>query len=574
MGKSMDKCDTKLPPLSQPANRDDLGRPSKSADPIPSEVTPLLQPRDATATRQVQSSVDDRTDKPSLFLAGLSTARFWIIFSQILATQFMCFFDTTIMASSHPAITSYFGAAHSASWLSTAFMVMSTITQPFLGRLSDAFGRKPLFLGTQAIFSIATLWCSLATSIKSLIAARAVCGIGAGGTLVMGSIMISDMVPVERRGTYLSYINVVVGIGSGLGATFGGAIAETIGWRWEFGVQVPPLLVCLGAASVVIPDNLGVLGERESISQVIRGFDALGAFLLTLAVSTLILGLNLGGNILPWSHPFVVASLMAFCSTFPIFLLIESRAEKPIMPLRFIFYRPRANLIISNFIGAIISNAILFNVPLYFQAVLLTSATSSGLRLMLPAIVSSATGALTGLLITMTRRLHWPLVCAAVLYLSTIICLVCMQRGFSVAVYLLALVPYSVANGLQYTTTAVAVLATSTRDEQAIIMSTLAIWRSLGTVLGVALSSVVVQNALLRYLHVFVYGPRKDEVIALVRASVQAIAKLDQPYREQVVQSYEAALRLAFGSCLITAVISALLVVPIQLPRLPSSAKR
>lgn len=193
---------------------------------------------------------------------------------------------------------------------------------------------------------------------------------------------------------------------------------------------------------------------------------------------------------------------------------------------------------------------------------------------MLPAIVSSATGALTGLLITIARRLHWPLVCAAALYLCTIISLVCMRRGFPVAVYLLALVPYSVANGLQYTTTAVAVLATSAQDEQAIVMGTLTIWRSLGTVLGVALSSVVVQNALFRYLYIFVHGPRKDEVIVLARASVQAIAKLDQPYREQVVQSYEAALRLAFGSCLIIAVISALMVVSIELPRLPSSAKR
>jgi MFS family permease len=192
---------------------------------------------------------------------------------------------------------------------------------------------------------------------------------------------------------------------------------------------------------------------------------------------------------------------------------------------------------------------------------------------MLPAIVSSVTGALIGLLITKTRRLYWPLVGAAALYLCSIIWLVCIQRGVSAAVYMLALVPYSVANGLQYTTTAVAVLATSAADEQAIIMSTLSIWRSIGTVLGVALSSVVVQNALVRYLHIFVEGLRKEEVIALARSSVEAIAKLDQPYKEQVVQSYEAALRLAFGSCLIIAVISALLLVPVHLPRLPLSGK-
>ncbi|OAR02268.1 hypothetical protein LLEC1_03280, partial [Akanthomyces lecanii] len=447
----------------------------------------------------------------------------------------------------------------------------------------------PLFLGALATFAAATLWCALAASMASLVAARALCGVGAGGTMLMGSIIMSDMIPIESRSTYLSYINIVVGLGSGLGATFGGTIAETIGWRWAFGTQVPPLLACLVVSLATIPYGLGLLGARESLGQVMRGFDTTGAVLLTLAVSTLILGLNLGGNILPWTHSFVVTALMLFTVAFPAFLLTESRAAKPIMPLKFVTVRPHANLILSNFLGAysprflpFLSRSFSeqrFQSPQANLCVLNTGryifkpATSSGLQLMLLAVLSSAAGALTGVLITVTRRLKWPLVYAAVLYPSSIACLVCMQRSSSATVFLLALVPYALANGLQYTTTAVAVLATSTRDEQAVVMSALAIWRSLGTVLGVALSSLVVQNALLCYLNIFVRGPRREDVITLARTSVQKIAELEQPYQEQVVQSYDAALRLAFGSCVLAAIVSALLVVRIKLPRLGSIAK-
>jgi MFS family permease len=264
----------------------------------PHEETPLISHsrRHSITARSTTSAVTE-IDTP--FLNNTSPTRFWFIFSQILTAYFISCFDGTIMASSHPVITSYFNASNSASWLSTAFLLTSSAFQPLLGRLSDALGRKPLFVGALGIFAAATTWCALANSIESFILGRAFCGIGAGGVMTIGSIIVSDLVPIENRGVYQSYINMNYGVGSSLGAAAGGAMADYLGWRWEFGVQIPPLLICMVVAWIAIPDDLGIQGERKGVWQALKEFDIRGSLLLTTAITFVILGLNLGGNVLP-----------------------------------------------------------------------------------------------------------------------------------------------------------------------------------------------------------------------------------------------------------------------------------
>ena len=238
------------------------------------------------------------------------------------------------------------------------------------------------------------------------------------------------------------------------------------------------------------------------------------------------------------------------------------------MPLALLIHNPRAGLILSNAIGAIIANAVTFNIPLYFQAVLLESATSSGLRLVIPSAAASTIGTMTGFAITYTRRLKWPLVCGVVLLLVGTVGLSVMGRGVPNWVYMMFIISSSMGQGFMFPATFMAVLVVSEQAEQAVVTSTLILWRSLGMVLGVASSSLVLQNALLHYLNKYVVGPDKESVILKVRTSVQAIRNLEPMYREQVIEAYASSLRATFVMAAVLSIVTVLITVRLRLPRL------
>jgi nitrate/nitrite transporter NarK len=140
------------------------------------------------AESEDQAAEEETTTSPgndSPYLGDYTSSRFWLIYAPVLFQYFVATFDSTLMASSHPVITSYFHSSNSASWLSTAFMLTSTAFQPLFGRVSDTIGRRPMYLFALVMFAGTTAWCALAQSMVSFIVARAFCGLGAGGVMAM-----------------------------------------------------------------------------------------------------------------------------------------------------------------------------------------------------------------------------------------------------------------------------------------------------------------------------------------------------------------------------------------------------
>ncbi|KAF2873328.1 major facilitator superfamily domain-containing protein [Massariosphaeria phaeospora] len=504
-------------------------------------------------------------------LGGMSKARFRCIFGGIVLGYFVAMFDSTLMASSHPVITSYFNASNSASWLSTAFLLTSTSLQPLFGRVSDTIGRRPLYLTGILFLTVTTAWCALAQSIGSFIAARAFCGIGAAGVLSMGNIMTNDLVSIEVRGTYQAYINMFYGGGSAAGAAFGGFLCDTIGWRMTFAIQIPILLIVFINGILTTPTTLGPNLAKQSgqgIMDAMKGFDIAGSVLLTGSVASLILGLNLGGNVYPWKHPLVIGSLVVAAIAGVILVRVEGRAGRPVMPLAMLSSKPRGSLVFNNFFANIGINSIIFNAPLYFQAVKLDSASTSGFRLAGPSVALGVCGVSAGFIMSATGRMTWLIVVGSLFMLLGGTCLAAMWDGIPMWLATLFLTPASIGQGLAFPAVSLAVLATSTQEDQAVMSSTLVLWRSLGTVMGVSFSSLILQNALTAYLNRLVTGAAKDEIILRVRKSVHAIVDLDPTPQSQVIDAYERSLRITFISAIAFFVAANALLLAIKLPDL------
>jgi MFS family permease len=352
----------------------------------------------------------------------------------------------------------------------------------------------------------------------------------------LGQIINSDLVPLERRSSYLALLNLAYGTGSSLGAALGGFLADTLGWRWEFGIQVPAIALCFVIACFTTPTGLGpnfAKHSNDGLWQTVKGFDLAGSFLLTISITFLVLALNFGGNILPWNHPFIITAFVLFFVLGGLLIVVETHALKPVLPLHMLFHVPRGNLIISNFFACMTMNTILFNIPLYFQATLLDTPIRSGTRLIVPFVCNMAGAFITGNLITYTRRLSPTMVFGYTFIVLGSIFLTTMTRSLPTWAYSWLIATATVGQGCSFPTISITILAVTHAQDMAVATSTLILFRSLGTVMGVAVSSLVSQNALMYYLEKIVIGKERDVVIREARRSVEAIVKLSPYYREQ-----------------------------------------
>jgi EmrB/QacA subfamily drug resistance transporter len=310
-------------------------------------------------------------------------AQILTILSGLLLGMFLAALDQSIVGTAIRTIADDLNGLSIQAWVTTAYLITSTITTPIYGKLGDLYGRKKLFLFAITLFIFGSAACSFATSMYMLAALRAVQGLGAGGLFTLVLAIIGDIVSPRERAKYTGYFMSVFATSSVLGPVAGGLFAGTssifgiTGWRWVFLVNVP-----IGIAALyVVNRNLHLHHQRREAR-----IDWWGATLLVVAVVPLLLVAEQGRG-WGWGSPGALACYAIGLVGALAFVAVEQRmGESALIPLRLFKLRAASVTIVASIVvGAAMFGAITV-LPQYMQIVHGASPTKAGL-MMLPMVV-------------------------------------------------------------------------------------------------------------------------------------------------------------------------------------------
>ncbi|KAI1630574.1 major facilitator superfamily domain-containing protein [Biscogniauxia mediterranea] len=476
----------------------------------------------------------------------------------IMSNVFLYGFDGTITAATYAVISSEFDATNTASWLTTSYLVTSTAFQPLYGRVSDIFGRRICFFISTITFALGCLGCGLADDIVLLNCMRALTGFGGGGLMTMATIVNSDMIPFRKRGMYQALQNGMFGFGAICGASFGGSIADNIGWRWCFLLQVPISMVALVLGWMVVKNPRHDLVGGTSFQEIWKRVDFSGALLLVVAISAQLVGLSLGGNELPWDSPWVIGSLIGSFILLALFLLVEAKTSAiPVIPLRMLKGKLPVTIQLANVCAGLSAYAYLFMLPLFFQVVLLDSATTAGGRLAIPSLATPIGGLIAGVVMSRWGKLITLVRIGAVLMAIGNALVTSLKFRDANWKYYVYIFPANLGQGIVYPGILFTSLATFEHADHAVSASTVYLIRSLGTVWGVSITSAIVQTTLsIRLPDALSDVPDKWTVIDAIRHSVEALRELPPDVQLKARMVYYEGLRYSFAASTAFAVIA------------------
>ena len=320
--------------------------------------------------------IDSEADLPSVEndpALGLDRRAKFEILGAILLGMFLAALDQTIVGPVLPRIVTELKGADYYTWVVTIFLLTSTITVPIYGKLSDLYGRRPLLLIGIVLFLIGSVLSGLSQTMWQLILFRGLQGLGAGALFPIALAVIGDLFTPAERGKYQGLFGAVFGIAFLVGPGLGGFLTDNFSWHWVFFVNLPIGLVALAVIGRLLPN---IKGRRRDIK-----IDYLGVVTLVAGLVPILVGLTLAETS-HWSDTSVWGSIVVGVVFLVVFVVVESRAAEPIIPLHLFRNRTFSASMVAIFLATFGFGAAIIFLPLYFQIVEGSSATASGYKLL------------------------------------------------------------------------------------------------------------------------------------------------------------------------------------------------
>jgi EmrB/QacA subfamily drug resistance transporter len=310
----------------------------------------------------------------------------WWALSAVLLVMFTAAVSSTIVSTAVPTIVADLNGFDLYGWVFTGYILASTVSVPIFGKLSDLYGRRPLYLVGIAVFSLGSLLAAVAPSMLFLIGARVVSGVGGGAMMALSTASIGDIFSPRERGRWMGIVMGVFGLSSIVGPTLGGAITDQIGWRWVFVVPVPLAAFAWAIVGIVLPRVRS--GGRTRI-------DVGGAVLMSAGLVGVLLGFTWGGTTYPWGSWQVALCFAAGLLLLAAFAAHERRVALPLLSPDLFRNRVFSHSVAISFLVVAGMYGSLTFIPLFVQGVVGKTAQSSGLVLT-PMLLSFTAGSTIG----------------------------------------------------------------------------------------------------------------------------------------------------------------------------------
>ena len=405
-----------------------------------------------------------------------------IVLPGLLLTLIIAMLDQLVVSTALPRIVGDLGGLNHLAWVVTAYILASTVTTLFYGKLGDMYGRKRFLMIAIVIFLIGSALSGLAHSMDQLIAFRALQGLGAGGLMVGAIATIGDMVSPRERGQYMGYMMAAMMVAMIAGPLVGGYITQNWSWRWIFYINMP----IGGAAMVYLWATLHLPRKRVE-----HKIDYLGAAVIATFSTAIILLTSWGGSQYAWGSWEILMLAGISAASLGAFFVVESRAAEPMLPLH-VFKNRNFTLAsaMSLLLGMAMLGAMTF-LPLFQQTVQHASPTGSGLMLIPLMLGSTATSLISGRVTSKTGRYKILPVIGAVIMTLGIYLLTHIGVGTTRLTTAIFFVVLGIGMGFLMQITSLIAQNSVPQQDMGVASSSRSFFQQIGGSLGVSLFGVV-----------------------------------------------------------------------------------